>query len=214
MKYDAYLFDFDYTLANAETGIIIAYRSVLEKHGLPGVSDDAIRRTIGQSLPDGFTALCGETDKDKLEEYRTEYVAVSDVYMTANTVFYPGAVALVRRIKSSGKRTGIVSTKYAYRIRAALEKDSIAELFDVIVGGDMVAQFKPDPAGVLQAVDKLNVDKNRVLYVGDTVMDAETAQRAGVDFIGVTTGVTTAEELGRFPHVAIVSDLSEIEGAR
>jgi len=211
MKYGAYLFDFDYTLADTETGILIGYREVLEKHGYTGIPDGAIRRTIGRPIPESFTMLCGETDAGALEAYRAEYAELADIHMTANTAFYPGALSLVRALRSRGKRTGIVSTKSACRIKEALAKYDIAGLFDAVVGGDMVRAHKPDPEGIFLAVRTLNADPARTLYIGDTVIDAETALRAGVDFAGVTTGVTAAAELAAFPNVRIVADLGELE---
>ena len=50
MKYTTYLFDFDYTLADSSRGIVICFRNVLERHGHTGISDEAIKRTIGKTL--------------------------------------------------------------------------------------------------------------------------------------------------------------------
>lgn len=44
MKYTVYLFDFDYTLADSSRGIVTCFRSVLERHGYTGITDDMIKR--------------------------------------------------------------------------------------------------------------------------------------------------------------------------
>ena len=49
-----------------------------------------------------------------------------------------------------------------------------------------------------------------VLFKGDSVIDAQAAQKAGVDFVGVTSGVTTTEELEQFSHVMILKDIKGI----
>ena len=59
MKYTTYLFDFDYTLADSSRGIVICFRNVLERHGHTGISDEAIKRTIGKTLEDSFSILSG-----------------------------------------------------------------------------------------------------------------------------------------------------------
>ena len=41
MSYQAYLFDFDYTLADSSRGIVMCFRNVLERHGYADVTDDA-----------------------------------------------------------------------------------------------------------------------------------------------------------------------------
>ena len=80
-----------------------------------------------------------------------------------------------------------------------------------IVGGEDVKAAKPDPEGLLWAIERASGGgKSEVLYVGDSVVDAATAQAAGTDFAGVLHGMTTREELDAYPHVAIVDDLRGI----
>ena len=47
------------------------------------------------------------------------------------------------------------------------------------------------------------------LYIGDSYIDAQAAQNAKIDFVGVTTGTTSREKLESYPHVAVL-DLSLI----
>lgn len=69
---------------------------------------------------------------------------------------------------------------------------------------------KPSPEGLLLAIRQLHVTKAETLYIGDSTVDAETAQKAGVDFAGITHGMTTAEELKKYPHKKIMSSLEEL----
>ena len=94
MKYTTYLFDFDYTLADSSRGIVICFRNVLERHGHTGISDEAIKRTIGKTLEDSFSILSGITTPETLAEYKKEYVKEADTYMTVNTFFFPETVTL------------------------------------------------------------------------------------------------------------------------
>ena len=106
---------------------------------------------------------------------------------------------------------GIVSTKFRYRILDLFEKTGHNGLVDFIVGGEDVKAAKPDPEGLLLAIGRASGGgKSEVLYVGDSVVDAATAQAAGTDFAGVLHGMTTREELEAYPHVAIVDDLRGI----
>lgn len=81
-------FDFDYTLADSSRGIVICFRNVLERHGHTGISDEAIKRTIGKTLEDSFSLLSGITAPETLAEYKKEYVKEADTYMTVNTFFF------------------------------------------------------------------------------------------------------------------------------
>lgn len=209
-RYHTYLFDFDYTLADSSKGIVICFRNVLERHRHTGISDEQIKRTIGKTLVDSFSILTGIGDEAILEEYRKEYVKEADRFMTANTRLFPETVSVLQALKGKGANIGIISTKYRYRIME-LAKDNIPEgIIDLIVGGEDVKTAKPSPEGVFLALENLGTDKDTTLYIGDSIVDAETAQAAGMDFAGVLHGATTAEELEAYPHVAIMKDLTEL----
>lgn len=209
-RYHTYLFDFDYTLADSSKGIVICFRNVLERHRHTGISDEQIKRTIGKTLVDSFSILTGIGDEAILEEYRKEYVKEADRFMTANTRLFPETVSVLQALKEKGANIGIISTKYRYRIME-LAKDNIpGGIIDLIVGGEDVKTAKPSPEGVFLALENLGTDKDTTLYIGDSIVDAETAQAAGMDFAGVLHGATTAEELEAYPHVAIMKDLTEL----
>ncbi len=209
-RYHTYLFDFDYTLADSSKGIVICFRNVLERHRHTGISDEQIKRTIGKTLVDSFSILTGIGDEAILEEYRKEYVKEADRFMTANTRLFPETVSVLQALKEKGANIGIISTKYRYRIME-LAKNNIPEgIIDLIVGGEDVKTAKPSPEGVFLALENLGTDKDTTLYIGDSIVDAETAQAAGMDFAGVLHGATTAEELEAYPHVAIMKDLTEL----
>ena len=193
--YKVYLFDFDYTLADSSRGIVMCFRNVLERHQHTGITDDEIKRTIGKTLQESFSILTGITDADTLEAYKKEYVKEADVHMTVNTFLFPETEEVLTRLKTRGAKIGIISTKYRYRIMELLSKKLPSNFLDIIVGGEDVKEPKPSPEGVLLAIKEFGCNKEEVLYIGDGIVDAETAQSAQVDFAGVLHGATTREEL-------------------
>lgn len=209
-SYNVYLFDFDYTLADSSRGIVMCYRNVLERHHHTGITDETIKRTIGKTLQESFSIMTGITDADTLEMYRKEYVKEADTHMTANTFLFPETIEVLTRLKTNGAKLGIISTKYRYRIMELLGKKLPENFLDIIVGGEDVQHPKPAPEGVLFAIRHLGCRKEDVLYVGDSTVDAETAQAAQVDFAGVLHGATTYDELAAYPHVAIMKTLAEL----
>lgn len=209
-SYNVYLFDFDYTLADSSRGIVMCYRNVLERHHHTGITDETIKRTIGKTLQESFSIMTGITDADTLEMYRKEYVKEADTHMTANTFLFPETIEVLTRLKTNGAKLGIISTKYRYRIMELLGKKLPENFLDIIVGGEDVQHPKPAPEGVLFAIGHLGCRKEDVLYVGDSTVDAETAQAAQVDFAGVLHGATTYDELAAYPHVAIMKALAEL----
>ena len=209
--YKAYLFDFDYTLADSSRGIVMCFRNVLAMHGHDGISDESIKRTIGKTLEESFTILTGIDDKETLAAYRKEYVAQADRLMTANTVLFPETLDVLSHLKEKGAKIGIISTKYRYRIMELLGKKLPEGFLDIIVGGEDVKTPKPSPEGLMFAISHLGLEAADVLYCGDSTVDAETARNAGVDFAGVLHGMTTREELEAYPHVCIMQTLEMLK---
>lgn len=209
-NYKAYLFDFDYTLADSSRGIVMCFRNVLAMHGHDGISDESIKRTIGKTLEESFTILTGIDNKETLAAYRKEYVAQADRLMTANTLLFPETLDVLSRLKEKGAKIGIISTKYRYRIMELLGKKLPEGFLDIIVGGEDVKTPKPSPEGLTFAISHLGLEAADVLYCGDSTVDAETARNAGVDFAGVLHGMTTRKELEEYPNVEITDTLNEI----
>ena len=55
-----------------------------------------------------------------------------------------------------------------------------------------------------------SLEKSEVLYVGDSFIDAKTAENAGVDFVAVLTGTTTKEEFDKYGHVFIGENVLDV----
>ena len=193
-KFQAVVFDFDYTLADSSRAVIECANTALRGMGLPPASDDSIRRMIGLSLPETLVRLAGEQHRNRKDEFRRLWRAKSVHVMVDWTTLLPGVEAAIEALRNRGLSLGIVSTKFHSPIQAVLEREDLLAKFDAIIGGDDVKQFKPDPEGLLLAINQLGAEAGSTLYVGDNLTDAETARRAGVPFLAVLSGVTSPDE--------------------
>ena len=210
MDYKAVLFDFDYTLGDSTVPIVASYAAALAEMGWPEPDREAVRATIGYTLQDGYTMLTGDTDEEKRKEFFPRFKAHAAPVMIRDSVLCPGAEELLIWLGNAGVQTGIVSTKGGDQIAGIFEKYDLRDGLSLIIGGQDVKRNKPDPEGLDLAVERLGLDKGEVLFCGDTVIDAETAKRAGVDFCAVLNGTTPAEAFAGYPHIHIAPDLAEL----
>ena len=208
MKYKAFLFDFDYTLAFSEPAILICYRHVFDVFGFYGITDETIKSTIGIPLKVSLGFMTGVKDTVELLRMFDEFQSKADEVMASKTELYPSAIPLIDTIIGMGAIVGIVSNKLRFRIIEVLERYNITKLMSIIIGIEDIDSHKPSPDGLLLAMERLGVYKEETLYIGDSTIDSQTAMNAGVDFVGVTTGTTTKAELLEEPNVAVISDLS------
>lgn len=202
----AVIFDFDYTLGDSTAGIALSANYALERLGFEPRGIPEIRKTIGLTLRETFAALTGRSDE--AERFTELFREKADEVMTANTVLYPDTVAVLEALRERGFKTGIVTTKYRYRIEQILDKFGAAGLIDVIVGAEDVRAEKPAPEGLLAAISRLGADS--VLYVGDSVVDAKTAANAGVDFAAVLTGATEKVDFDGYNKVCTAENLTAV----
>ncbi|MDA0205100.1 MAG: HAD-IA family hydrolase [Acidobacteria bacterium] len=206
----AVLFDFDYTLADSSSAVVDCCNGALASLGLRPATEDDIRRTIGLSIPDTLARLAGEEHRHREQEFRTHWRKRSDVIMVEQTYLYDEAHTAVAALREWGVAAGIVSTKWRQRIVDVLERESLVDGFSVIVGGDDVAENKPDPEGLLIATRLLGTAPAEVIYVGDSTTDAKAAERAGMRFVAVLSGVTEAHEFDEFAPLRVLPHVGEI----
>ena len=210
MRYKAICFDFDYTLGDATDAIVAGFTHALTQMGWPAPDREAVRRTVGYMIDDAYTMLTGDTDPEHRQQMRPLFVDVAHPMQVEHTPLFPGAIELLSALCQRGVRLGVVSSKRTQVLREVMANNGALEYFELIVGSDAVSRHKPDPEGLLMAMEQLGVEPDGLLYCGDTLIDADTAAGAGVDFCAVLNGTTAAAEFSRVPHVYIAPDLWEL----
>ena len=210
MRFPVVIFDFDYTLADSSRGVLECINYALEGLGLPKVAAEDAQGTIGLSLPNILVTLVGREQEGRAGEFARLFVEKANEVMTDQTEIFEGVPEVIRRLKAEGVTLGIVSTKFRRRIEEILGREDLREPFDVIVGGEDVSRHKPDPEGLLAAIERLGGSPSGSLYVGDSVTDAETARRAGVPFAAILNGVTPREAFKDYPAYRILDNLGDL----
>lgn len=207
-NYDAYIFDFDYTLADATEPVVGSFLYALEKMNLQKSSRQDIINTIGIPIGESYTILTGDDSEEGIELFKKYQKEKSDEITVPNTVFIGDAKEVLQILKNRGKKIGIVSSRWGQRINDIFENLNSRELIDFIIGTEHVENYKPNPEGLFKMIDMM--DAKNPLYIGDSYIDAQAAQNAKIDFVGVTTGTTSREKLESYPHVAVLDNLKEI----
>ena len=212
--YSAFLFDFDFTLVNALPGIVKSYNTAFQTYGLPAMDDLTVKKTVGLPVPTSFMLMNPKVDESLAIELDKVFTKAADRYMGPNTSFLPGVRDFLLALQEKGCALGVVTTKKGYRIHDFFRQEGLSDLLSLVIGGDEVANMKPHPEGILTACDFLlhrhGIPKEKVLYVGDSLVDAEAAARAGIDFAAVLTGTTEKEEFSAFPSRLIEPTMSDL----
>ena len=189
------IFDLDGTLINTIDDLGQACNHALSVCGYPThkIEDyprlvgNGINKLIERALPEGHR---NEATVLRLREY---FVPYYDAHNCDLTRPYEGIPTLLQALKAQGNTLAVASNKY----QAATEK-IVAQLFpdtfDVVLGERDGVARKPHPQIVYDILLDRS-DKSETLYIGDSLVDAETAQAAGVKLILCTWGFCTEEQL-------------------
>src|SRR5262245_35574736 len=204
----AVIFDFDFTLVDSSAGFIASHEAAARQCGLAAPDSAAVLRTIGTPLPMAFEALYGERQRKEVERYVEVYQAKADEVMTPLTRLLPHANAVLQALWDQSVALAIVSQKLRRRIVEVLEREGLLTFFATLIGAEDLTRLKPDPEGLRLAFARLQA--GAAIYVGDTVIDAEAARRAGLPFVAVLTGVTERAEFAAYPSIAVLDDLGPL----
>lgn len=210
MDYQAVIFDFDYTLGDATEAIFAGFTHAMTALGHPAPDRERVRKTVGMVLEDAYTQLTGDETAAGRERFRALFSEVARPMQAAGTPLCTGAKELLFALERRGVAAAVVSTKNTGTLEAIFAQHGLERVFSCVIGGDRVSRNKPDPEGLNAALSALALPPQRALYCGDTVIDARTAQAAGVDFCAVLNGTTPAGAFEEYPRRHIAPDLLDL----
>lgn len=212
MRYQAVFFDFDYTLGDATQAIFTGFSRALTAMGFPAPDREAVRRTVGMQVSDAYTLLTGDPSQEGRERFYDLFHPIArDLQAQGMVDLLPGSRELLEGLRAAGVPAALVSAKNESTLRDIMENKGLHGLFAQVVGGGTVKSHKPDPEGLLWAMDRLGLQRENILYCGDTVIDAQTAKNAGVEFCAVLNGTTPAAAFAPYPSVRISPDLWDLK---
>ena len=191
MKFDCFLFDFDGTLAYSEPAYRAAFLHSIERH--TGVLPSEIE----------FTDFWNVTPHEVLRRYGEElleemYASFEDHYYATHhehLIAYQGVEELLSSLKSNGANVGIVSLKPRRAGELELDIIGLRRLVGFAVWGDDVLRPKPEPDGVLRALEEFAANPETTLVIGDSPADILMGRAAGVRTAAALWGGSTRERL-------------------
>ncbi|MBL1214846.1 MAG: HAD-IA family hydrolase [Ignavibacteriae bacterium] len=190
-KFDGFIFDIDGTLASTNELIFSTFRHITKRYLNSDISDAEIINLFGPTedeiikifINDNFE----EARKDYYEFYRTNHAEMADVY--------PGLIDVLDLIKEAGIPLSIYTGKGRKSSIITLTEIGVIDYFDLIMTGDDVAEPKPSRLGIDPFIEKFNLDRDRVLMIGDSPADIIAAREANVKIASVVWDAYAKDEV-------------------
>ncbi len=198
----AVLFDLDGVLYNSLSVMRETFQQVIrEARGEPTPLDEQILAQYLNNAPPYVLKKLGITRPDAYDLYKRIY----QERIKRGIPFYQVS-DIINRLVERGYKLGIVTSQPLSRYKAIIANASFACHIQVAITWNDVPrdQAKPHPAGILKALERLQVLPADAIYIGDDAKDVQAAKRAGVHSVAATWGASRLDELlGSNPdHIA------------
>jgi pyrophosphatase PpaX len=184
MRYSTVLFDLDGTLIDSGEIILSSFRhatrTVLERE----VPDEVLAAAIGGSnIYEQMRAFDEERANELVRVYREHNEPLHD-----DLVAFEGIERLLERLKSEGRRLGIVTAKRRRTVDLAFGMLPLERFFEAVVTAERTERHKPHPEPVLAALEELGSKAEEAAFVGDSPFDMGAGKAAGVFTVAVSWG--------------------------
>ena len=206
------IIDLDGTLLNTIADLGAATNYALRVSGYPEhniasypmLVGNGVTRLIERALPED------ERSPEKVAELRAKFREYYDQHLADATQPYPGIHGMLRELTDMDVKLAVASNKYHEAVETLIARFFPDIPWSAVEGNKEGVPVKPDPSIVFDILGKVPTRKTKVLYVGDSGVDMETARRACVDSCGVTWGFRPLKELRDNHADNIVDDPAEI----
>ena len=204
------IFDLDGTLIDSLEDIAVCMNKVLEELNLPIHKIDDYKYFVGSGVDvlvnNALKDSSQEIKNEVLEKFKKEY----DQQLHAKTKPYAGIYELLDELKKLDYNLAVLSNKphdFTVAYINYLFKDYN---FKEVHGQKKEVPRKPDPIGAINIAKALNIPCSEIFFVGDTMVDMQTAKSANMKAIGVLWGFRDEKELRENGADFIVKEPLEI----
>ncbi len=192
----AVIFDLDGTVSNTIDTIAYFANLALTHFGLPTIETEKYKYLVGNGakvLVERMLKTVGAPAEmfDKVHPYYVEEYDKDFMFLTRP---YDGIIEMLDALKAKGIKTAVLTNK-PHMTACKVIENLFGERILLCRGVKEDGICKPAPDGVYEIMRQLNVEREDVLYVGDTGTDMETGKGAGLYTVGVTWGFRTRDEL-------------------
>ncbi|MCM1521210.1 MAG: HAD family hydrolase [Muribaculaceae bacterium] len=191
------IFDLDGTLLNTIDDLGAATNYALRSGGFPEHSLSSYPMFVGRGVTRLMERALPEDARrpDVIAPMLAKFKEYYNEHLTDATAPYPGIPELLHTLQDMDINLAVASNKYQTAVERLINHFFSDVKWSAIEGQKEGVPTKPDPSVVFEILGKAPTRKSKVLYVGDSGVDMETARRACVDSCGVTWGFRPLKEL-------------------
>lgn len=196
--YKGCIFDLDGTLTDTLESLTYSVNETLTQLQLAHITSEQCRQFVGNGaryLIERALLVSGDEELIHMDEAMEIYGRVFKEHCTYQVKPYDGIMEMLKALKNSGIQLAVLSNKPHLQTQDVVSTFFGEDIFSCVQGQMEGVPRKPDPTVALMIAEKLLVNKNECVYIGDSEVDMMTAKAAGMVSVGVTWGFRSKETL-------------------
>jgi beta-phosphoglucomutase len=185
-----------------------SFRRALSKFGL-SVEDTEIYRRFGKPAKQMLTEILPEKEHRHIDEIVKEK-RIAFIQTSREVRVYEGVEETLRYLRLKGLKLCLATSADKLSVLRVLKEFSLEGHFDLILSADDVEEAKPNPEIFILASERLGVEPNDCLIVGDSIYDVTAARKAGINVIAVANNPFQMEAI-KGEGVSFISRITEMK---
>jgi phosphoglycolate phosphatase len=182
------VFDLDGTLIDSRRDLAESTNEMLASYGAPELPIDQVAMMVGEGAKKLVERALGASGLDPAEpDALPRFRRIYDRRLLIHTRPYPGVPEMIAHARTLGP-LAVLTNKPDEPTRALLDAFGLLPSFRRVIGGDSSYPRKPDPAGLQALIAEFDSTPEATWLVGDSMIDVETARRAGTRLCVVLYG--------------------------
>lgn len=209
----AFIFDMDGTIVDNMGWHARVWADILAGEGVMITPEEFNRQTAGKTNPVLIRQMLGELSDEQVAAFAERKEARYRELFRPHLKAIAGLLPFVERARALGIPLALATSAGRANIAYILAGIGAEALFDAVVSGEELTHSKPHPEIFLTAAAKLGVPPARCLAFEDAPAGIESARRAGMPVVAITTTIPAAEALGLAGVVRAEADFMALDPA-
>lgn len=210
------LIDVDGTLVDSVPDLAYCVDEMLTRLDIPVRGEARVRHWVGNGVERLVKrGLINQLDGEPDEALYARALPIFRELYADNTskrsCLYDGVPEALDFLRTTGVKIGCVTNKASEFTLPILRDLGIADYFETVLCGDMVARKKPDPLPLLQSAETLGVSPQTSLMLGDSMSDVKAARAAEFSIVCMSYGYNHGEDIRDYNPDAVVDSMAEIK---
>lgn len=214
-KPEMILIDVDGTLVDSVPDLAFCVDEMMKALAMPERGEASVRLWVGngverlvkRSLTD---SMDGEPEELLYQKALTVFRELYAENTSRRSHLYDGVLVGLDYLKAAGYKLGCVTNKAGEFTLPILSDLGIRDYFEVIICGDDTPRKKPDPLPLLTAAQRLSVNPEKSLMLGDSQSDVKAARAAGFQILCMSYGYNHGEDIRSFNPDAVLDSFAEL----